>query len=160
MDNLSRRAALVGIAAFAASAKTAAAASNPVSDYTRTAGGLTVYLGVVPAEIIRGHPSAHPERKMHGGPPRGPHQYHVIAAIFDAASGTRISDATVMAKISGLGLSGPETTLEPMKIADTTTYGTFVYLPGTDLYTITLTIQRPGSMQPVVLDFKYDHRRE
>lgn len=120
----------------------------------KTAGGLTVYLGVMPAEIVKGHPA------MHGGTPRGAHQYHVVVAIFDAGSGARVSDAAVATKVSGLGLSGPVTTLEPMKIADTTTYGTFVNLPGTDLYTIELTIRRSGSMEPVVVEFKYDHRRE
>ena len=119
----------------------------------KSAGGLTVYLGVMPAEIVKGHPA------MHGGTPRGAHQYHVIVAIFEASSGARISDATVVAKVSGLGLSGPVTTLEPMRIADTTTYGTFVNLPGTDLYTIGLTLRRLGSLEPVVVEFKYDHRR-
>lgn len=120
----------------------------------KTAGGLTVYLGVMPAQIVKGHPA------MHGGTPRGAHQYHVVVAIFDAVSGVRISDAAVAAKVSGLGLSGPVTTLEPMKIADTTTYGTFVNLPGTDLYTIELTIRRSRSVEPVIMEFKYDHRRE
>src|SRR5512134_1903921 len=33
----------------------------------RVAGGMAVYLGVVPAEIVKGHSPAHPERQMHGG---------------------------------------------------------------------------------------------
>ena len=45
-----------------------------------------------------------------------------------------------------------------MKIADTTTYGAFFNMMP-DLYTISVTVQRPGS-PPVVLDLKYDHRRE
>jgi len=48
---------------------------------------------------------------------------------------------------------------EPMRIADTITYGSFFDLPGADVYTVKLTIQRPGSQRPVVVDFKYDHRR-
>ena len=51
------------------------------------------------------------------------------------------------------------TALARMEIANTTTYGNFFNLPGADLYTIRLTIQRLGSQRPVVLDFKYDHRR-
>jgi len=120
----------------------------------KTAGGLTVYFGVMPAEIVKGHPA------MHGGTPRGAPQYHVVVAIFDAVSGARISNAAVAAKVSGLGLSGPVTTLEPMKIADTTTYDTFVNFPGADLYAIELTVRRSGSREPVVVEFKYDHRRE
>ena len=136
----------------------AALQAQPASDGVATAGGLTAYLGVMPAEIVKGHPSSHPEGAMHDGAPKGAHEYHVVIAIFDAVSGARVSDATVTAKISGLGLSGPEKPLEPMVIADTITYGGFFELPGADLYTVRATIKRSGSQAPVVLDFKYDHR--
>ena len=96
---------------------------------------------------------------MHGRIPRGPHEYHVVATIFDAATGARVSDAAVVAQVSGLGLYGPKKKLEPMETAGTTTYGGFFDLPGRDLYTVRLAIDRPGAAQPVVVDFKYDHRR-
>jgi hypothetical protein len=63
--------------------------------------------------------------------------------------GVRVSDATVTAKVSGLGLSGAEKVLEPMAIANTI-----------DLYTIRVTVKRPGSQTPVVLEFRYDHRSQ
>jgi hypothetical protein len=93
----------------------------------------------------------------HGGAPKGEHEFHVVVAVFDAATNVRVTDAAVTAKVSALGLSGPQKALEPMKIANTTTYGAFFNL-SPDLYTIKLTVQRPGS-QPVGFDFKYDHRR-
>jgi hypothetical protein len=124
----------------------------------RLAGGLAVYVGVVPAEIVKGHPSGHPEQTMHGGAPKGAHEYHVVAAIFDATTGVRVSDAAVTAQISGLGLSGTKKKLDPMEIAHTISYGGFFDLPGRDLYTIGLTIERPGQPKPVSLEFKYDHR--
>jgi hypothetical protein len=126
--------------------------ARPLNEYELSADGLTAYLGVMPAAIVKGY------QTMHGGTSDGPHEYHIVAAISDTASATRVSNATVTAKVSGLGLLGHETKLEPMKIADTTTYGAFVYLPGVYIYTIRLTIQRPGSQQAVVLDFSYDHR--
>lgn len=94
---------------------------------------------------------------MHGETPHGPHEHHLVVAVFDSASNARIGDATVTAKVSGLGLSGPEKTLEPMKIADSVTYGAYFNLT-TDLYTVKVTVQRPGA-QPVVLNFKYGHSR-
>jgi hypothetical protein len=94
---------------------------------------------------------------MHGRIPKGQHEFHVVVALFDANTGARISDASVIAKVSGLGLSGSQKALEAMKIADTITYGGFVNLMR-DIYTIRLTVQRPGT-PPVALDFKYDHRR-
>lgn len=134
--------------------------AQAISNDTSTARGLTAYLGVMPAEIVKGHPSTHPEGAMHGGAPESAHEYHVVVAIFDAASGARVSDATVTAKISGLGLPGHEKTLEPMVIANTITYGGFFQLPGADLYTVSVTVKRPGSQAPVVLEFRYDHRRQ
>jgi hypothetical protein len=130
----------------------------PASVGVATAGGLTAYLGVMPAEIVKGHPSSHPEGAMHGGAATGAHEYHVVVAIFDAVSGARMSDATVTAKVSGLALSGSEKALEPMAIADTVTYGGFFELPGADFYTVRVTVKRPGSQAPIVLEFRYDHR--
>ena len=129
------------------------------TDQMKTAGGVTAYLGVVPAEIVKGVAAGgRAEPRMHGGIPRGPHEYHFVAALFDAGSGARISDAVVTAQVSGLGLSGSKTKLEPMQIAGTTTYGGFINLPGLDLYSVKLTVERGGA-GPAVLQFKYDHRR-
>ena len=121
--------------------------------------GLTVYLGLIPAEVVNG-PSPHSaEPPMHGRIPRGPHEYHVVAAIFDAVTGTRVADANVTAQVSGVGLAGSKKKLDPMEIAGTITYGGFFDLPGFDLYTVRLAIERSGAAQPVVLDFKYAHGR-
>jgi hypothetical protein len=129
------------------------------SGEVKTSGGLTVYLGVVPAEIVKGPPPHSAERPMHSRIPRGPHEYHMVTAIFDAATGTRVSDASVSAQLSGVGLSGERKNLEPMQLSGTITYGAFFSLPGRDLYTIRLAIMRPGARQPVTIDFRYDHRR-
>jgi hypothetical protein len=96
---------------------------------------------------------------MHGGVPGGVHEHHLVVAIFDAATGARVADAAVRAQVSGVGLAGSSKTLEAMQIAGTTTYGAFFDLPGADLYTIKVTIARPGSQHPVAVTFKYDHRR-
>jgi hypothetical protein len=125
---------------------------------SKTADGLTVYFGVMPAAIVKGLAAHTSEPPMHGGAASGTHEYHMVVAVFDAATNARISDATVTAKVSGLGLSGPEQTLKAMKIADTVTYGTFFDLPP-DLYTISLMVQRPKS-QPVAVNFTYDHRNQ
>jgi hypothetical protein len=149
--------ALLGALGVAVTLSSGAVAAE--IDQSKTAGGVTVYLGVVPAEIVKGLPaSSATERPMHGGIPKGPHEYHFVAAVFDTASGARVSDAVVTAEVAGLGLSGSKKKLEPMQIAGTTTYGGFFDLPGFDLYTVKLTIER-GSASPAVLQFKYDHRR-
>ena len=134
-------------------------ASTAAAQESKTSGGLTVYLGFVPAEIIKGPTPTVSARPMHGGTPHGAHGYHVTVAVFDAATSARVPDASVTARFSGLGLSGSSTKLESMQIAGTTTYGAFVNLPGRDLYTVKLSIDRPGGAQPVTMTFKYDHRR-
>lgn len=114
--------------------------------------GIAAYLGFLPAEMVKGHP------KMHGGAPRGPHAYHMVVALFDEASGERISDAKVTARIAAPGMAGEVKSLEPMEIVGTRTYGTFLTLPGADRYTIALSIQRPGLHDLIALEFVYDHR--
>ena len=121
------------------------AADAAEADQSKTAGGVTVYLGAVPAEIVKGLAAgSRTERPMHGGIPKGPHEYHLVAAVFDAAGDARISDAVVVAQVSGLELSGGKMKLGPMQISGTTTYGGFVDLPELDLYTVKLTVERSG----------------
>lgn len=125
------------------------------SGQSKTVSGLTLFLGVVPAEVIRGHPKAHPERQAHGGPPSGAHAYHLVVAIFDAESGARVEDAKAWARVSSLGLAGPHRRLEPMRIADTTTYGNYFDLPGKGPYRIVVDVERPEGT--VSVEFAYDH---
>jgi hypothetical protein len=122
----------------------------------KTADGLDVYLRIVPAEMVRDRASA--ERQKPGIDPRASHEFHVLAAIFDAATRARISDARVAAKVSNPTLSGVEKTLEPVEIAGNTAYGGFFELPNSEPYTVTLTIERPSAERPIVFDFKYDPR--
>ena len=69
----------------------------------KSAGGLSVYIGVVPAEMVKGYAPERAENKMHRGAPQGPHDYHVMVAIFDRTTGARVSDATVSAQVSSIG---------------------------------------------------------
>ena len=121
--------------------------------------GIAIYLGVLPSEMIQGHPKGHPEAEMHGGIPAGEHRYHVLIALFDSSSGKRITDAEVTARVSELGLAGPQKKLEPMLIAGTITYGNYFSLPGWGPYRIQARIHRPGSSQVIETEFEYQHSR-
>ncbi|CAN7342559.1 hypothetical protein [Rhizobium sp. LjRoot258] len=84
----------------------------------------SVYLGVLPAAMVRGHPKEHPEASLHDGTPGGAHQYHIVVAIFDARSGARIENAEVTAIVSGLGHVGTKPIeLQPIAITGTISYG-------------------------------------
>ena len=139
-----------GLIAMLASA--AAAADMPQH---QTADGMEFYLGVVPAAIARGHSRIHPEAQMHGGVPGG--AFHVMVAVFDAASGARVTDLEATARVSGVGLIGSRRALEPMLVGEGVTYGNYFTLPGRDLYQIVIEARRPGAA-PVRVEFAYDHR--
>lgn len=133
-------------------------ASASVEESYQTRDGVAAYLGVLPAQAVLGHPPRDPERRMHGGPPSGPHDYHLVVTLFDGATGARIGNAQVTAAVSGLGHVGKtRLRLDPMTIADTVTYGGYVTLPGRDRYVIEIEVVRAGQATPVRLEFVYRH---
>lgn len=131
----------------------AAPGSTAPREPYQTAGDVTVYLGVIPGPVVRGHPP----RQMHGGAAGGLDEYHLTVALFERGSGARIENAEVWATISGLGHVGTtRLQLKPMSIADTITYGGFVRMTGKDRYTISVEAHRPESKTPLKVQFTYD----
>lgn len=121
------------------------------------ADGLAVYFGVIPAEIVAGHKKTHPEAEMHGGPPASEHAYHLMVAIFDQATGQRITDAQVSARLSPLGLVGAMKSLDRMSVGDAVTYGNYFDLPGRGPYRFDVEILRSGATKPVRVRFALEH---
>ncbi len=124
-----------------------------LDETSKTVDGLLVYIGLLPAEMLKVHVPAHTEKQMHGGVPSGKHEYHFVVAIFDSETGDRVTDAHVTARLSPLGLVGLRKDLEPMDIAGTRTYGQFFDLPTSDRYVINLEIKRPKAGKPVAVEF-------
>lgn len=125
-----------------------ATSSAGVVDGVQTADGLTIYLGVVPAAVVRGHPTGHPEAQMHGGAPGGSHSMHIVAAVFDKASGARITRADVVAHILEPGGIQRSVRLQPMTVAGALTFGGYTsFARGID-YRIGIRVQRPPHMPP------------
>lgn len=124
----------------------------------KVADGMGIYYGLMPAAIVRGQSASHAEGSMHGGPPAR-NEYHLVVALFDAATSARIQNAKVTARISSLGTSGSSRPLEPMQIAGTVSYGGYFPLPTGDRYTVHLEIERSGAARPATVDFQYDHRQ-
>jgi len=114
--------------------------------------------GVIPAEIISGHPADHVERKMHGGVPRGSGQHHLVVSLFDVKTGRRIENAQVSARIGELGLTPQSKTLEPMQFAGTVTYGNFFTMTSPGPYRIEIDL-RPHGGAPARAVFEYRHPR-
>lgn len=128
------------------------------SDY-RIVGDVLIYLGVIPAAMVREHhPSTHTESLMHGGVPAGSDEYHVLIALFNAKTYDRISNAQISARVSEIGLAGERKTLQPMNIADTTTFGNFFQMEGMGPFEIEISIRIPG--EPSEIDVTFEHRHE
>lgn len=140
------------------SAGSVAAAAGVVNDdpNVEIADGIAVYLGVMPAAIVRGHSPTHVERTMHGGPPRSSVERHVVIALFDAKTFERITDAEITASVEGLGHVGRTTKkLERMDIADAPTFGGYFPFQGSDKFTIRLEIKTAKRAKPTIVEFNY-----
>lgn len=135
---------------------TTPAAASHVDQY-KVAGGMAVYFGVLPPEIVRGHAPEHPEGTMHGGATRGRKYSHVVIALFETNAGKRISDADVYARVAGRGLAGERKKLEAMKIDDTVSYGNEFTMSAKGPYRITVEIRSAGAAKPVTVEFEYKH---
>lgn len=132
------------------------AASNDDPNF-KSANGISVYLGVIPAAMVRGHPQGHPEGTMHGGPPRSSSERHVMVALFDAKTFERITDANITATVESLGHLGRTTKkLERMDIADARTFGGYFPFVGGGKFTIRLEITTRRRASPTIIEFVYE----
>lgn len=123
------------------------------------AGGLEIFYGVVPAEILLGHSGDHEERRMHGGIPRGGGQHHVIVSLFDGKTRQRVEGAAVTARVGEIGLGSQEKKLEPMQFGGTATYGNYFSMAAPGPYRVELVIRRASGAQTVKATFEYSHPR-
>lgn len=140
---------LTSALALAASIAAPAHAEN-----SQTVDGHTVYLGVVPAEIVKGHEPGHPEREMHGGAPYRRGQYHVMIAIFETATGKRITDARLVARVSEPGLAPMQKKLEPMEISGAMSFGNYFAMGSAGPYSIKLAIELPATQRKLDTEFR------
>lgn len=151
---LARRTMLAGILALSAATTLAADTGQD-----KVVDGVAVYIGVMPVEIILGHPRTHSEGIMHGGVASGKNRYHLVVALFDEASGKRISGAGIKARVSEFGLAGQEKELDPMVIADTVTYGNYFAMPNPGPYRIHLEIRHARQHDIGTLEVDFEYRR-
>ena len=126
--------------------------------FHKTGFGLSVNIGLIPAPAIQGRPAGDPMAPMPGGPVRS-YKFHLVVAVFDAATRERITDASVKARVSEIGLAGREITLEKMQGTDPVSYGGLVGFPSNGRYVIAVEIKRPSSPS-VSFDFAYEKQAQ
>jgi hypothetical protein len=151
-----------GLCIVAASFALAAPAGAGVVDGVKTVDGLTVYLGVVPAAVTRGHAPQHTESTMHGGAAarRSIHDVHLLVAVFNSASGQRLRNVKVTARIHGAGRNLGTVPLTPMTVNGALTYGGYAKLGWEEDVMILVDIRRPGRTprtSTTTAQFEYAH---
>jgi hypothetical protein len=134
-----------------------AAAVNP--DQPILLDGMELFFGLIPAEILRGHPSDHEEQTMHGGVPRGKGVYHLIISLFDAKTRTRVSDAVVAGSVTEVGMATQNQKLEAMSFGGNVAYGNYFAMPKQGRYEIVVNVRRPGDRKTAAARFQYWHVR-
>lgn len=127
------------------------------SDYA-VVDGVTIYYAVLPAEMLRNYPPGSQEGRMHGGVPSGRHVHHLQIALFDATTGARITDASVVATVTETGLGGVERALEPFQIGEALTYGGYFQFDTRDLYEIRVRATLPDDGREIERTFEYRHQ--
>lgn len=154
------RTRLAGLAGFLSVILSPVPGHAGVVNGVQTAEGLTVYLGVVPAATILGHPPKHTEAQMHGGvTDRSIHNMHLVVALFDKASGARVTNAMVVARIFEPGGKQWKVPLQPMMVNGDLTYGGYATFTSDADYLIGVSIRRPTSKRrgPTTVNFTWSH---
>jgi hypothetical protein len=140
------------------------AITSPAADTSQhmVVDGVAIYIGVLPAEMVKGHPGTHSEGVMHGGVPAGKNRYHLVVALFDErAGGKRISGdgIKIKARVSEFSLPGQEKKLEPMVIAGSVTYGNYFAMPNPGPYRIHLEIGHARIHSVGTIETEFEYRR-
>ncbi len=114
---------------------------------------MDIYLGIMPAQLIQEH------KTMHKNNAYQEHKYHVLIALFDKKTGKRITDATLKATVSQLGMGTKTKALEPMR-EEALSYGNFFILPEATIYKIKVQITRPGKKEEYIANFIYERPKD
>lgn len=125
--------------------------------YRRSASEYSVYLAVMPRELITGPALAEPDstRIFQPAAPRDTH--HVMVSIFDSSTGRRITDATVAARVAALGFSGEKKALEPTAFAGSVLYAGLFPMIGRGPFLVDVEFSVPATARPEQVTFYFTH---
>ena len=135
------------------SSREAAANADPNH---RIVGNMDIYLGVTPANRLRGFPGGSPERSMHGGVPGGDDYQHVNITLLDHKRSAPITGAKVDIRVEQPALTGDTKVLEPMPFGGGS-YGNYVRMRADKSYRIIVRVQPPGAARPSEVRFEHGH---
>lgn len=119
-----------------------------------TSGGMDVYFGLVSAARMRDYPAGSLEAKMHGGVPGGRGYYHVNVSLFDSATQTPVTGASVELDYEQVGLGRQSRDLEAVAIAGGTSHGAYIRLAPKADYVFRVRVRKPGSAEAIEAKFQ------
>lgn len=119
MPQVSLATSLLALAAFVALPCAAAEETG----FRKNVGDYSLYLAVMPAEVIKGPLPPEPAGASPNRSPAARDTHHVMVSIFDSRSGLRISGWRVEARVAALGFSGEKRDLEPLSVGGAMVYG-------------------------------------
>jgi hypothetical protein len=113
--------------------------------------GVVLYWGLVPSAVVS---RQHPPEELHGGrPPGGGKVNHLVVALFDARSGSRIADAVVRAQLTESGIvDAPPKYLVPMKINEEPSYGQMFGMVHGGPFRFRLLVRLAGAQDEIPFD--------
>lgn len=119
-------------------------------------GDLVAYVGIVPSAMARERMEAdataqHPEVAESGD------QHHLVVALFDATSGTRVEQAQVVATHLSPRRSPVRRTLSPMRTGDVISFGGEFGISKGPGHLFEIEARRPGQT-PARFSFGYDNQ--
>lgn len=132
-------------------------AETEEAGFRKNVGDYSLYLSVMPAEVIRGpvapdDPAASPYRR-----PAARETHHVMVSIFGLRDGKRITDAGVMARVAALGFSGEKKALEPTTVAGAAVFGGFFSMMGRGPYRVDVEFRVPAAARRQHASFYFTH---
>ena len=143
------------LAAAALAAVPAGAAEEET--YRKQVANFSVYLTVMPSEIVLGPlppdvPGATPQ-----GPTGARDTHHVMVSVFDSPSGVRLRGLEVKARVAALGFSGEKRDLEPLSIAGQTVYANSFPMLGRGPFRVDVEFRAHYGMNPKQATFYFTH---
>ena len=125
--------------------------------FHKTAGNYSVYLAVMPTEIVRGPLAPEiPGASLQRAPAaRDTHQ--VMVSIFDARTGLRVNGLQVKARVAALGFSGERRALEATSVAGATVYMNGFPMLGRGPFRVDVEFGAPGNPHSQHVRFYFTH---
>ena len=121
---------------------------------SRSVDGIDIHMGITHSNYSGTNFSARKMAMLYGLKGK---KHHLTVALFDSASGQRITDAKVIATIGEMALSGNRKRLKQESFGDAVSYGRDFYLSKEGPYWIDLKIKRDGMRHATVARFEWDH---